>query len=280
MKDTCLVLEGGAFRGVYSQGVLDYFLEKDLMFGCVIGVSAGSLAAINYISKQKGRSAYININCRKDKRYIDERKLLTRRIVNLDFLFDEAMDIYPFDEETFTESETRFVAVATDCSEGRPVYFEKGKCSDIFEACKASASMPFISKMIEVDGIRCLDGGCSDKVPFRWAINEGYKKIVIIRTRERGYRKGNDLSPFIVQRTYREYPKLQECLMKMNELYNHQCDEMEMLEKYGSIFTIAPSTKVDVDRLESDVEVLKELYQRGYDDAMSCYEELLTYLES
>ena len=275
----CLVVEGGAFRGLYNQGVLDALMENSLNFACTIGTSAGALAGFNYVAGQIGRSARANLTFRHYTDYVGRGALLhAHSPIRLDFLFNDYNAIEPFDEKTFFSPQRRFVAVATDCRTGKTAYFEKGKCRDIFSAIKASASMPYISPMIDVDGIPCLDGGCSCKIPYRWALHEGYEKIVVIRTREPAYRKKISRKKGKVQ-GYGRYPDFAHRLAGSNRAYNHQCDEIQQLEEQGRIFVIAPSQKVTVGRLEGDMNKLGDLYWLGYNDTLSRLDDLRSYLQ-
>ena len=226
----CIVVEGGAFRGLYNQGVLDALMENNLNFACTIGTSAGALAGFNYAAGQIGRSARANLTYRHYTDYVGRGALThAHSPIRLDFLFNDYNAIEPFDEKTFFSPERRFVAVATDCRTGKTTYFEKGKCRDIFSAIKASASMPYISPMVDVDGRPCLDGGCSCKIPYRWALHEGYEKIVVVRTREPEYRKKVSRKRHRLQ-GYGRYPEFTRRLARSNRAYNHQCEEIQQLD--------------------------------------------------
>lgn len=280
----CLVLEGGAFRGLYTQGVLDYFMENDLNFDCVIGVSAGALGGLNYVSGQIGRSARINLGYRYDSRYIGAKALAeSKSIIRLDFLFQEGNKIEPFAEKRFYNSPQRFVVVATNCDTGEAEFFEKGRCKDMKEAIKASATMPYISPVVMVEGKPCLDGGCSCKIPYQWAIDQGYEKIVVIQTRERGFRKPEKEEGFLnrmTSRLYREYPALVEALDYSNIKYNQTLSEIETLHDKGEILALTPSQPVNVSRLERSLGKLKDLYDLGYWDARNNFLEIESYLSS
>ena len=229
----CLVVEGGAFRGLYNQGVLDALMVNNLNFACTIGTSAGALAGFNYAAGQIGRSARANLTYRHYTDYVGRGALThAHSPIRLDFLFNDYNAIEPFDEKSFFSPDRRFVAVATDCTTGKAAYFEKGKCRDIYSAIKASASMPYISPMVDVDGRPCLDGGCSCKIPYRWAIHEGYEKIVVVRTREPEYRKKVSRKRHRLQ-GYGRYPEFTRSLARSNRAYNHQCEEIQKLEEQG-----------------------------------------------
>ncbi|MBQ3796390.1 MAG: patatin family protein [Butyrivibrio sp.] len=274
----CLVIEGGAFRGLYNQGVMDFFMENNLNFECVIGVSAGAMAGLNYAAGQVGRSARCNLEFRHDPDYIGALALVhAHSPLNIDFAIQPNDKLDKLDESAFYDPARRFVAVATDCRNGKTVYFEKGKCRDILSAIKASASMPYVSPMVEVDGKLCLDGGCSCHIPYRWAMKQGYENIVVIKTRERGYRKKVKKSG-MPQRFYKNYPEFASKLESMNSDYNKECDEIDQLEKEGRIFVIAPSEHVTVKRVEGNMDKLGDLYWLGYEDAKRQLFSLNKYL--
>ena len=274
----CIVVEGGAFRGLYNQGVLDALMENNINFACTIGTSAGALAGFNYVAGQIGRSARANLTYRHYTDYVGRGALAhAYSPIRLDFLFNDYNAIEPFDEKTFFSPERRFVAVATDCRTGKTAYFEKGKCRDIFSAIKASASMPYISPMIDVDGRPCLDGGCSCRIPYRWALHEGFEKIVVVRTREPEFRKKVSRRRHRLQ-AYKRYPEFARTLANSSRGYNHQCEEILKLEEQGRIFVLAPSQKVTVGRLESNMNKLGDLYWLGYKDTLNRLASLRNYL--
>ena len=274
----CIVVEGGAFRGLYNQGVLDALMENDLNFACTIGTSAGALAGFNYAAGQIGRSARANLTYRHYTDYVGRGALAhAHSPIRMDFLFNDYNSIEPFDEKTFFSPQRRFVAVATDCTTGKTAYFEKGKCRDIFSAIKASASMPYISPMVYVDGRPCLDGGCSCKIPYRWALDQGFNKIIVVRTKDPTFRRKVSKRRHRLH-AYSKYPAFAKSLANSNRNYNHQCDEIEKLEKKGRLFVIAPSQKVTVSRLEGNMDKLGSLYWLGYNDMLNQLDSLRNYL--
>ncbi len=283
VREGCLVLEGGAFRGLYGEGVLDAMMEAGIRLSCVIGVSAGALNGMNYVSGQIGRSARMNLIWRHDSRYIGWKALrMSGSPIRVRFLLEDCNQLEdPLDEAWFYRPDQRFLAVATDCETGQPVYFEKGVCSDMMAAVQASASMPFISPPVLVDGRHCLDGGCSVKIPFAWAQENGYRKIVIIKTREHGYRKKAipEHRQKMIRRVYRRYPRLAEQLIRMNDTYNEELAAIERLQEAGKVFVIEPQQPVTVSRVERDVEKLGALYREGYRDGKAVLPALCAYLE-
>ncbi len=277
----CVVLEGGAFRGVYTSGVLDALMREDINFQCAIGVSAGAMNGMNYISGQIGRSGRINLIYRHDSRYVGLRALRGNRgIIGFDFLFGQPEGVEPFDRQTFERPDRQFVAVAASCITGEAVYLEKGTC-DIEKAVQASASMPYVSKPVSVNGVPCLDGGCAVKIPVQWALANGFSKIVVVRTREDNYRKAvSSSSRRLAERVYgRKYPAFARAVADSSLSYNHLCDELQTLRDQGRIFIISPSSPVTVQRLEGDMEKLGALYHLGYQDTLSSLGTLREYLE-
>ncbi len=312
----CLVVEGGAFRGLHTQGFLDAMMENGLNLSCVIGVSAGALAGANYVSGQIGRSARTNIAFRHDSRYIGARSLLhSHSLLDVGFLTEDRGILEPLDRARFDRPERRYVAVATNCETGEATYFEKGRCSDILLAARASATMPFISPAVMIDGVPYLDGGCSDAIPYRWALDQGYKKIVVLRTRDKAFRdKGRVLrradalaetyvkrklpgagrvyraypafaeqlsrrEQSAVNRIYRRYPALAAAFMDSYRRYNEACDELERLHEAGRLLHVCPSRPIEVGTIEGDVKKLRDLYLQGRQDCLDLLPALRKYLD-
>ena len=281
LTEGCLVLEGGAFRGVYTAGVLDAMMQNDINLQCVIGCSAGALNGLNYVAGQIGRTGRINLGYRRDPRYVGGGPLRREgSLVSFDFLFRQSDSFEPLDRDRFYDPRRRYVAAVTDCSTGKTLYPERDTCVNIFKAIQASASMPFISRMVDVDGRPCLDGGCSCKIPYQWAMEQGCRKIVVVRTRDPSFRKEriNAAKRRLIRAAYRQYPEFAKALGRSNEDYNRQCGEVDSLSQEGRVFAIAPSMPVTVNRLEKDMEKLGALYWLGYHDAMDQMESLRAYL--
>lgn len=278
----CIVLEGGAFRGLYTSGVLDALMQFEINFRNTVGVSAGALNGLNYVSGQIGRSARINLGFRHDSRYVGIEAMKNNKgIIGFDFLFKGTQYFDPLNIPRFTDPNREFIAVATDCQTGKPAYFSKNTCSNIYTAIQASASMPYVSKMVELDGGFYLDGGCSDKIAYDWPLNKNIDKIVVVRTRDRSFRKNKDsvVAQKVTKRLYNQYPEFEKVLSNSNVDYNKQCDELEKFEQQGRIFVIAPSIPVSVGRVEPDMEKLGELYYQGYLDGLNQIQRLKEYLE-
>ena len=210
----CIVLEGGGFRGMYTSGVLDCLMEQGINFSCTVGVSAGALNGLNYAAGQIGRSARFNLQYRWDSRYVGVQAYRANHgIIGFDFVLDEYNRFDPLNAEVFYRQDRRFVAVATSCLTGKAEYFEKGKCRELMKAVQASASIPYVSRPVEVEGVPCLDGGCADRVPFQWAVDQGYEKILVVRTRTRDFRaEPNPRASHVAKRFYWRYPEFSQVL--------------------------------------------------------------------
>lgn len=283
MEQAALVLEGGSLRCLFTAGVLEVFMEAELDFPYVIGVSAGALSGLNYISRQPFRTARINIDYVNDSRYLGMKSLVkTHSIFNFDFLFGElSEELIPFAWKTFEESDKRFVAVSTDCNTGEALYHEKGLSQDILLAARASSSMPLLAPMVNVDGFECLDGGICNPVPFRKAMEEGYEKLVLVLTRQEGYRKEPSRAmEAVYQRYYKKYPNLVNALCQMEENYNQVQEEISGLEREGKCFVIRPEVPVSVSRIEKDTEKLEDLYTAGRRVAFRRMGALKEYLKA
>lgn len=281
MYEAGLILEGGGMRGLFTAGVLDFFMDNDIMFKNVYGVSAGASHGCSYISNQRGRAFEINTKYRDDKRYASAWSLVkTGNYFGKEFQLDTIPNkLSPYDYEAFNNSGVNFYSVATNCESGVAEYLKVGDMSKEIEKIWASCSLPLLSKMVEIDGKKYLDGGMADSIPVNRAIKDGCKKIVVVLTRDINYRKKkNNLLPFIKHK-YKNYPKLVENMENRHILYNKTIAYIRKLEKDGKIVVIRPEEEIKIGRLEKDIEKLKGLYDTGYKTAMKYFDKMNAYLE-
>lgn len=268
-NNTALVLEGGGLRGVFTCGVLDYFMDNGIRFPFTIGVSAGACNGLSYMSRQRGRAKASNIDLMDKYHYVGFKYLFTQKcIMDFKLLFEEFPEkIIPYDYDAYFSNPDRFVMVTTNCITGKAEYFEEKTSSErVMDIVRASSSLPFVSPISYVDGIPMLDGGIADCIPVEYAMNQGYEKLVVVLTRNRGYRKKAGSMP-LAKAVYRKYPALQKALSERNAIYNRTMDLIERLEDEGRITVIRPLKPVDVSRMEKDTDKLRALYQEGYDIA-------------
>ncbi|WP_042457627.1 patatin-like phospholipase family protein [Neobacillus dielmonensis] len=278
-----LVLEGGGMRGVYTAGILEFFLEENLFFPYVIGVSAGACNAASYLSKQKGRNKTVNIKYASDPRYISWKNYFKhRQFFGMDFIFDEIPNQHvPYDYDTFYSSPTEFVVGTTDCITGEPVYFKKQDYkTDLLTVLRASSSLPFIAPEVQFQNKTLLDGGISDPIPIKKAQRDGYAKNIVILTRNADYRKKPSKFHFLVKRKYPRYEGLQMALKERYLAYNQTLAYLEKEEKQGHVLIIRPTEPLSVGRMERNPAKLEDLYTQGYKDAQAMKDKIVNYIQS
>lgn len=283
LTDGCLVLEGGGFRGIYTAGVCDVLMEQGIHMQCVAGVSAGALNGMNIISRQVGRYAAISLLHRQDSRYTGWRAWLTDRgLVGFRFLMQSVQQYLPYDAKQLEDPARRFVAVCTDMKTGKPFYAERDNCSSMTRAVSASSSLSFVSRIVRLDGRKLLDGGHAVSVPIAWATEQGYRKRIVVLTRERTFRKPK-LTPTqlrMLHLFYRRYPAFCNASIHVPQNYAKLRETMCRMEQAGEIFIIAPHQPITVTRMEKDVDKLYALYVRGRRDAEAALPALRAYLNA
>lgn len=278
---TALVLEGGAMRGLYTAGVLDKFLEENIKFDAVIGVSAGALFGINYKSKQLGRALRYNLKYAKNKDYIGFSSFIrTGNVMNKEFCFDKLVNIYdPFDFKTYQNNKTLFYATVTNIKTGKaeyPLLTDLTKNNDM-EFLRASGSMPFLSKPVKVNENYYLDGALADSIPIKKMEELGYNKIVVVLTRPSGYVKKQKLS-HLTKIKYRKYPHLINTINSRYQKYNDTIKYIEKEESQNKIVVIRPTKDLHVHRLEKNLNKLEEIYNLGYQDTTLNIAKIKIYL--
>ncbi len=283
MKKGTLILEGGAVRGVFTSGVLDYLMEKDLYFSHVVGVSAGTCNGVNYVSRQIERTKKCMIHQEDEyDYYMGIRKFIKEKsLLNMDMIFDKfPNEIFPFDYDTYFNSDIYTEWVTTNCLTGKAEYMDSRDSKEqLMKICRASSSMPLISPIVNIDGIPYLDGGLSDSIPIRRAMKYGNKKMVIVLTKNKGYRKKfvTKAKRKLYESAYKKYPELVKTLIKRPVIYNRTLDKIEQLEEEGKIFVIRPEVAM-ISRLERNMEKLEEFYRHGHEEMERRYDELTEYL--
>ncbi|MBE7064324.1 MAG: patatin family protein [Ruminococcaceae bacterium] len=278
-----LVMEGGAMRGMFTAGVTDVMMENNITFDGAIGVSAGAAFGCNYKSNQPGRVIRYNKRFCNDKRFCSFRSLRkTGDLYGHEFCYytvPNELDI--FDRETYKNSPMEFYAVATNVHTGKPAYFNcpNGDDNDL-EAYRASASMPLVSNMVEINGEKFLDGGLSDSVPLAYFESIGYDRNVVILTRPRGYIKcKNKLMP-LIKLKYRKYPNFVNTVANRHIMYNDEMKYIYNAEKEGRAFLIVPDEALDIGFSEKSPEKLQEIYEIGRQTAEKRLAELREFLGS
>lgn len=276
-----LILEGGAVRGVFTAGALDYLVECKIEFSHVIGVSAGSCNAVDYVARQKGRTKACFIPEDKVNQCMSLKNVfLGKSLYDMEKAFVEyPSEIYPFDFKSFFASPTTCEIVATNCLTGEPNYFQtKRERATLMKYCRASSSLPLVSSMVQVDGIPYLDGGLSDSVPIRHSIEAGNRKNVIILTRNPGYRKSSSTRlNHLYEKKYAQYPNLIHTIEHRARMYNKTMAYIEHMERKGEVFVLRPTIPCP-SKIETHADVLNAFYEHGYHKMRKELDKMMDYL--
>lgn len=267
IRNTGLVLEGGGMRGVFTSGVLDAFMKHELYFNYVVAVSAGACNGLSYMSRQPRRARISNIDMLAKYDYIGLRHLFTQgSIFDPELLYERfPNEIVPYDYDTYFSNPATFEMVTTNCLTGKSEYLSErsGDRKRLIDIVRASSSLPYVSKIVDVDGVPMLDGGIIDSIPVMRAVDMGFRKNVVVATRNRGFRN-NGRDRKIPRFIYRNYPRLRVALSHRIEAYNAQLEMVEGMEDEGSIVCIRPQRPMEVGRIEKDIKKLEALYEEGF----------------
>ena len=278
---TALIMEGGAMRGMFTCGVTDVFLEEGITFDAAAGISAGACFGCNFKSRQAGRAIRYNKRYSRDKRFCSLRSLIkTGDLYGVDFCYRELPEVLdPFDNKAFTENPMNFYVGAADVDTGEIVFH---KCYDggheDLKWMQASASMPLVSRIVEVGGHRMLDGGIVDPVPYHYMESLGYDRNVYILTQPKGFRKEKSSALPLVRVALRKTPKIVEAMKVRHEVYNRQMAEIDEKERRGEILVIRPPESLGISRTEHDPNELERVYQTGRREAYRMLPEIRAFL--
>ena len=277
VTEGCLILEGGGWKGLYTLGVIDAMMSAGVNLRSCVGISAGALSGLSYLSGQIGWSVRIDLTYRHDPEYCGTGALRRDHgITGFSYLFHDLAREHPIDMKRLRDPSRQLAVGATNLLTGRIEYFEKGKC-DIFLACQASATVPYVSRPVMIDGVPYLDGGCAEKIPLSWqGVQQAEKKVVVL-TREVSYRRKPGL-PRAAARLYRRYPNFVSALERVNGEFNDTVDRLERQAAGGEIFLLAPSEHVTVGRFDGDMDKLAALYWLGWNDTRARMPALMEYL--
>ena len=275
-----LVLEGGAMKGVYTAGVLDFFLDAGIDFEKCYGVSAGACCMCSYLSKQRGRALATMTDYLNDKDYWGLSSFLrTGDLFNVQMCYHDIPEkLNLFDYEAFDKNPSRGYAVVTNIETGFAEYIPLQEMHRDIEAVRASASMPFVSRNVDIGGKMYLDGGLADSIPILHAVTDGCRKNVVVMTKEEGYWRSPIRHAGAARLKYAKYPKVYDLIKNRHNTYNETLRYIYEQVEEGTVFLIQPRYKSDVSRTEKDASKLRALYEEGYEEAASRKEELLAFL--
>lgn len=280
LNDIALVLEGGGLRGMFSAGVFEAFLQEKLLFSYIAAVSAGACNILSYMSEQPLRTRYIIEHYVTDPRYFSWKNLIKKGgIFGFDFMFGEMSKILlPFDYEKFFQYDGRLEVGATDCLTGETIWFDQSALDENFTPVQASASMPFLASVVHYRGHDLLDGGLTAPIPIERAMAAGYKKFVVVLTRNEGYQKNKTIPQWLMKRWYGKYPRLWEVVAKRPKLYNKQLALVEELARKGDAVIIRPELPLQIDKLDAKPDKLLKLHDHGIGCGLASLEKITALL--
>lgn len=275
-----LVLEGGGMRGVFTAGVVDALLDYGVSFPYVIGTSSGASCGCVYLARQRGRIRFIDIDLQSQRPYVGLSPVIHGKgVIDLDFVFNDVQkSYYPFDFDTFRRSGSRFVMVSTSAVTGKAVYTEEYDDFGRFvDACRSSCSLPILCPPWHIDGVPMVDGGVADSIPYDRALADGCEKVVVVSTKDAGYRK-SEWRMWLPKNVYKDFPKLRESLLSRNVRYNGQVVRLEGLEADGTAIVVRPADMHGVTRTSSDPVKLEALYAEGLEQGRKLVDKVATLL--
>ena len=278
-----LILEGGALRGMFSAGIMDVMMEHNVSFDGLIGVSAGAAFGCNYKSRQPGRVLRYNTRFAHDWRYCSVRSLITTGdIFGGEFCYHEMPEKYDvFDTATFDANPMEYYVVCTDVETGEAVYSRQMQSGyDCYEWIRASASMPLVSRIVEINGQKLLDGGIADSIPLHFFESVGYDRNVVILTQPRGYMKEHNKFMPLLRLNLRKYPKMLNALDRRHEMYKAQTRYVEEREKTGDVFVIRPDEPLHIGHVEHNPDRMRAVYNEGRKVGERRIGEILSFLKA
>ena len=279
MSKKGLVLEGGGARGIYTAGVLDVFMERGVTFDGIIGVSAGAIHGVSYVSGQKGRGLRYYKKYSSDPRFMGIKSLIkTGNIVGADFCYRELPDVLdPFDNDAFMKNPAEFYTTVSNLDTGKAEYLRVTDAKAQIDFVRASATLPYVSKIVEIDGKKYLDGGCTDSVPIDAFMKMGFERNVLVLTRPHSHVREKEHG-LMAKLRYRKYPSFVKALLSHHDRYNATKARIAQLMAENKVFVIAPAEELKIRRLESDPCEIQRVYDIGHADGERLIDELIEWL--
>ena len=275
-------MEGGAMRGLFTSGILDVMMEAGIEPDGLIGVSAGAAFGCNYKSRQPGRAIRYNKRYARDKRYCSWQSWLkTGDLFNAEFGYHVIPKKYDlFDDKAFEQNPMEFYAVCTDVETGLPVYKKLEESTHLtYDWIRASASMPLASKVVELEGMKVLDGGVADSIPLKYFESIGYDRNVVILTQPEGYVKEHNRLMPLMRIALRKYPKMIEALDQRHIMYNRQLDDVRQAEREVRCIVIRPDGKLPIGHISHVPEEMQRVYDLGRDAGLRNIDRLKEFYQ-
>lgn len=276
-----LVLEGGGLRGIFTSGVLDAFMENGITFPYVVGVSAGSCNGVSYIANNLRRMRDITIGYSTDERYMGIKSIFTNgEYLNTKWVFgDLAYEMFPLNQDAYEKSGVVFCVPVTNALTGKTEYFYPQSFRDNCDVLIASSAMPIVTKPVIIGKLPYFDGGLTDSIPFKKAVDDGCERCVVVLTQDREFKKQSIGHERAIRKVIKKYPAIAQCLVDRHEMYNAQRDFVFENEKSGRAFVIAPEKPLHCSTLEKDPVKLREIYNLGYKQGTESIEKVRAFLK-
>lgn len=275
-----LVLEGGGLRGVFTSGVLDAFMENDITFPYVIGVSAGSCNGASFIARNRHRMKNMTIKYASDERYMSFKSMLKNgEYLNSKWIFGElAYDMFPLNHENYESSGAVLCCVTTNAKTGKAEYFYPKTLREGCEELRASCALPIATQPVKLGKDLYYDGGIADSIPLKRAFEDGCEKSVVILTQDKTYAKKPMEHQKLVKHFLRKYPLIADGVLQRHIMYNKQREYVFEQEKLGNTFVICPSTPLNTSTLERDPLRLEKIYKLGYKQGLESIESVKKFM--
>lgn len=280
MDNIGLILEGGGLRGIYTSGVLDFFMEKNIYFPYIIGVSAGALNSLSYLARQIGRSKEIAISLTKDKKLVNIRNIFKNKdVFGFDYYFNEiSEEINPFDYYTFNNCKEKLTVCCTDSKSGEAIYFNNSDKENIFHAIKASSTLPIMNEAVKINDKELFDGCIAEPIPLKKSNEDGFSKNVVILTNHKNYIQKPFRWKMLLKTRCRNYKRLIEIIESKHNYYNNIMKELKEAETRKEVFVFSPSKYINLSKYRRNEKKLNELYNLGYEDAKNNYNEFSNWI--
>lgn len=284
-KKIGLVVEGGGMKCAYNAGILDAFLDERITFDYCIGVSAGSGNLASYLAGQKERNLRFFTRHIHSSNYFGLKSLLkTGDLFGLKYIYGEltcAKGKDPLDFDAFMKNPTEYEAVVTNALTGKPEYFGREMVKrDDYRLVMASSAIPVVCHPVELNGVPYFDGGLTDAIPVRRALEQGCDKLVVILSKNRDYVRRPQGMRGLYRRVCRKYPNIVDAIERRHLVYNENMRDVFSLEREGVAFVFAASEPIHVGTYSIKEDAERELYDLGLRDFAAGKGDLMAFLST
>lgn len=278
-----LVVEGGGMKCAYNAGILDVFLDHQITFDYCIGVSGGAGNVASFVAGQRGRNIRFFTEHIHSPQYFGVKSLLkTGNLFGLQYIYGDLTNSTgkdPLDFPAIMKNPAEYEVVATNAVTGEAEYFGKEDMKqDDYRPIMASSAIPAACRPVEINGVPYYDGGISDAIPVRRALEKGCDCIVVILSKQRDYVRKPQGMRFLYSTLCRKYPKIIEDIDRRHITYRENLQEVFDLEKEGKAFVFAPSEHVKVGTYSMDEKTERILYDLGVKDFSDQEEALKRFI--